>query len=40
MAEIIYVESAELRIRILIADAFLERAHRIFRWDSLGPYDV
>lgn len=35
-----YVQGAQLRVWVLVADTLLERAHGFFRWDSLGPDDV
>lgn len=35
-----YVQCAQLGIWVLVADAFLQRAHGVFRWNGLGSDDV
>lgn len=35
-----YVQGAELRVRVRVVDATLQRAHSFFRLDSLGTNDV
>ena len=35
-----YVQGAELRVRVRVIDATLQRAHSFFRLDSLGTDDV